>query len=289
MTSIFAPGKLMVGGEYAVLDGAPALVQAVSAGVTCLVTAHPHLRIDTPDGDDRFVRAALEEIGAPSAHYRFSNVGMEGLQSKPGVGGSAAATVAAVRAGGGEGLEAYGIHHRVQGSGSGADVAASLYGGLIRFQPNSPFPTVRRLPPVRPVVIFTGQSAKTGPRVAQYRAWAPEARQSFVSDMTAAVDNFSAQPITATKEMGALLLSMALKAHIDYDTPALVRIRALAAQEGGAARASGAGGGDSAIAFFNDADQENAFIQTATADGFMILPLKPAAPTGLIPYQEHTA
>ena len=62
----------MVGGEYAVLDGAPALVQAVSAGVTCQVTAHPHLRIDTPDGDDRFVRAALEEIGAPSAHYRGS-------------------------------------------------------------------------------------------------------------------------------------------------------------------------------------------------------------------------
>jgi hypothetical protein len=54
------PGKLVLLGEYAVLDGAPAVVLAVDRGV--VVEGAPGgggLHIETPDGDDRFVRPAL--------------------------------------------------------------------------------------------------------------------------------------------------------------------------------------------------------------------------------------
>ena len=57
-----APGKLFLVGEYAVLDGAPAVVAAVDRGVRC--EAWPGgegLRIETPTGDDRFARPALEK------------------------------------------------------------------------------------------------------------------------------------------------------------------------------------------------------------------------------------
>ena len=73
MTRVFrAPGKLVLVGEYAVLDGAPAVVAAVDRGVACAVSPAPDRRIETP-GDARFARATLETLGAPPARYRFSD------------------------------------------------------------------------------------------------------------------------------------------------------------------------------------------------------------------------
>ena len=87
-----APGKLVLLGEYAVVDDGPAIVAAVDRGVRCRV--RPGRGCSTP-GDDRFVRAALD--GAPAAHYTFEDVRpVHGIAGKPGFGGSAAATVAAV-------------------------------------------------------------------------------------------------------------------------------------------------------------------------------------------------
>ena len=76
MTLIHAPGKLMVAGEYAVLDGAPAVVLAVDRGVQCRISPGEDLQIETPDGDDRFVRPALE---GRSGHYSFSAWNPTGL------------------------------------------------------------------------------------------------------------------------------------------------------------------------------------------------------------------
>ena len=67
--TILAPGKLMIAGEYAVLDGAPALVLAVDRGVKCSVTPADTLSISTPDGDDRFVRPALAQA---TGQFKFS-------------------------------------------------------------------------------------------------------------------------------------------------------------------------------------------------------------------------
>ena len=75
MIHVTAPGKLVLLGEYAVLDGAPSIVAAVDRGVSCEASASPTLTIETPGGDDRFVRAAIEacltgETGKPLIRAR---------------------------------------------------------------------------------------------------------------------------------------------------------------------------------------------------------------------------
>ncbi|MEO0602701.1 MAG: hypothetical protein AAF211_14765, partial [Myxococcota bacterium] len=91
-----APGKIVVLGEYAVVDGAPAIVRAVDRGVRCTVTSADVRAWSTPTADDRFVARALEEVEAPAAHYAFSDWRPVEATEKVGLGGSAAATVAAV-------------------------------------------------------------------------------------------------------------------------------------------------------------------------------------------------
>ena len=269
--TVTAPGKLVLMGEYAVLDGAPALVLAVHRGVGCRVKPGGRsLRLTTP-GDDLFVRAALTAVNAPGGQYHFYDLEPLDLPGKPGFGGSAAATVAAVLAGGGRGPEAFAVHREVQGGGSGVDVAASLHGGLIRYQDGR----AQHQPVVQPVVVFSGQSARTGPRVAVYRAWGGD-RSAFVRASSDLVDVFAAQPILALEQAGALLASMARSAGIAYLSPGLEHIAALARDVGGAAKPSGAGGGDCAVALLPGPDATRAFEAACRAAGLVVIPVHPA-------------
>lgn len=253
-----SPGKLVIAGEYAVLDGAPALVLAIDRGVRCEVL--PGRGVQTPDGDDRFVRGALE--GAPEALYRFSAWNPVDLPGKPGFGGSASACVAACLAAGRPGSDAYALHRAAQGGGSGLDVAASLVGGLIRFEAGQTqaFSNI-----LVPSVLWSGGSASTGPRVQRYLAW--RGRAAFVHASTALVEGFLADPVAALAEDAALLIAMAAQAELDYLTPALARILALAADFGGAAKPSGAGGGDCAVALFRDPEAQTAFEAACAEEG----------------------
>ncbi|MBM4393147.1 MAG: hypothetical protein FJ090_18640 [Deltaproteobacteria bacterium] len=250
---VVAPGKLVVAGEYAVLDGAPALVAAVDRGVACVVEPADQIEITTP-GDDRFVRAALD--GAPPARYTFADDNpVRGLGGKPGFGGSAAATVAATAAAGFPAERAYAVHERVQGGGSGIDVYASIHGGFRQFELNRP-PS----PPLAPVAIgaaWPGQSASTGPRVQQYRAW--RGREAFVQASREIVLGFAGEPVRALRENYALLRAMAREAGIVYDLDAFAQIDRLAATFGGAAKPSGAGGGDIAVVLFPTDEELRAF------------------------------
>jgi phosphomevalonate kinase len=258
---IVAPGKLVLVGEYAVVDGAPAIVAAVDRGVRCDV--EPGSGIVTP-GDDRFVRAAL--LGAPPGRYVFSDANPVDLAgAKAGFGGSAAATVAAVLAGGLPPRRAYEVHAAVQGGGSGIDVFASLLGGVRRFRDGA----VVRSPPF--VAVWSGASASTGPRVQAFRAWA--GRAGFVARSRALVEAFPTDPLPVIRAAYAELRAMAEAAGIAYDTPALARIAVLADAFGGAAKPSGAGGGDVAVAFFPDPDRLAAFAAAARSEGLLPIPV----------------
>ncbi|GDX79580.1 hypothetical protein LBMAG42_13910 [Deltaproteobacteria bacterium] len=262
--TVIAPGKLVLLGEYAVLDGAPAIVAAVDRGVRCDVEAGEGLL--TP-GDDRFVRAALES--APRAFYRFSDVNpAHGLSGKPGFGGSAAATVAAVLAAGLPAASAFEVHERVQGGGSGIDVFASIYGGVRRFPDGEPV----ACPPIS--AVWSGQSAATGPRVQRYRLWG--GREAFVAESRALVAAFAQEPLRAAREAYALLCAMAHEAGIDYDLPAFRSIASLAARFGGAAKPSGAGGGDIAVALFPDTAARIAFEAACAAEKLTTIPVNVA-------------
>lgn len=276
MTARFhAPGKVVVLGEYAVLDGAPALVAAVPWGVGCTWTPGPTRRSEAPV-DTRFVDAALDDAEAPAGLWSFYDDPPLDLPSKPGLGGSAAATAVATfaaltaRGGAPTAAETFhrsdAVHRRVQGSGSGIDVAASCFGGVLRFTRGAtPTPT----PPVPLVVVFSGQSARTGPRVAQYQAWT--GRDAFLAASEALVDRFHADPPAALRDGRRLLGAMADAAGIAWRTDALDLLCDLAERHGGGAKPSGAGGGDCAIAAFPDPDRAAAY-QRAVADlGFVVL------------------
>lgn len=276
---VLAPGKLVLVGEYAVLDGAPAIVLAIDRGVRCEV--RPGHGLETPDGDTRFVAPALE--GAPPARYRFTTWNPVSLPGKPGFGGSAAACVAACLAAGRPGTDATEIHRRVQGGGSGIDVAASLQGGQLRFQAGVATPAG---PPAPVVVIWSGRSARTGERIAAYRAWArraPGEHQRFVDESASLVAAFPAAPLTSLAENGRLLRAMAEAAGLDYWTPELARISALAEACGGAAKPSGAGGGDCAVALLPDPEAERVFERITQDAGLKRIAVRPSPGARRVP------
>ena len=274
LRSIQVPGKLVLIGEYAVLDGAPAWVAAVDRGVRCEVWEGEG--IEVPE-DDRFVRAALGWDGkaawglAPPHRYCFSDWNPPGLAEKAGFGGSAAAVVAARRAAGLDPASSFAIHHAVQGSGSGIDVFASLHGGIRRF------PDGKELGrPLQLVAVWSGRSAKTGPRVARYQAWA--GRSGFVEESTALVQDFPNDPILCLRDAYRLLQQMAEEAGLDYDSPEHQKIASLARYFGGAAKPSGAGGGDVAVALLPDPESLDEFVAALTRMGLVPIPVRVVGP-----------
>jgi phosphomevalonate kinase len=232
-------------------------------------------------GDDRFVSAALNSLDLHLGQWVFTDWNPLDLGGKPGFGGSAAATVAAYVAGLAvlknsqsptQIFEACAkIHRSVQGSGSGVDIAAAVFGGVLEFQNEK----ILAKPSIPLLAVWSGNSAKTGPRVESYLAW--NHRAAFVAEMSHLVDSFFEDPVGVIDAGGALLSAMATKANILYLTPELEQIQRLAKAHGGAAKPSGAGGGDCAVAVFTTQTKQADFTNACTNSGFTVIPLHIAA------------
>jgi phosphomevalonate kinase len=198
-----APGKLVAFGEYAVLDGAPALVLALdrfaearvdaSPDAACHLETHPPqpARRTFPPGEPSGAKLLdLVTGGAAPLAWRASVDSTAFFQGadKLGLGSSAAvlcawagAFTAFARAEGRQAPEPtlpalIGLHRAFQGGrGSGIDVAAAFTGGAIRFRleaEGAPQVGSVRLPnSVGFAGIFAGKSASTPEFVAHYRAW----------------------------------------------------------------------------------------------------------------------
>ncbi|WP_144244202.1 mevalonate kinase family protein [Nitrincola sp. A-D6] len=158
---VSAPGSTMLMGEHAVLQGEVALVCAVDARIE--VTLQPRsdrqVHIDSSlcqyqaDLDKLTPQPALSFVLAAVLAYRkqlpsgFDLIIESGFSSTVGLGSSAAVTAAMVVA-----LEHFAaiestplerfhsglriIHSVQEGRGSGADLAASLTGGIVCFSPS---------------------------------------------------------------------------------------------------------------------------------------------------------
>ncbi len=282
-----APGKVVLVGEYAVLDGAPAIVLAVSAGARIRWTAAPRTTFVAPDGD-ALLRAAWDDAGGPPGHIEGEPVATFGLPSKPGLGGSAAAVVAAIRlahAAAGRDVtgdrlaaQASAVHRRIQGGGSGVDVAASTFGGCGRFLAGS-WTALRWKHPF--AVVWTGESVATGPRVARYLDW--NGREAFVARAAEAVARWQDDPIAAIAASSAATAAMAAEVGFTWDTPVHKAVAELARQHGGAAKPSGAGGGDVAVALFNEPNELAAFLTALPATGGVHLPVGVGGPPEVMP------
>jgi len=218
-----APGKFVLSGEYAVLDGAPAICVAV--GRRAVVT------IDTHDGDCHVVRApgftaatgrfrvqsdalswldggrdfglfeAVWNASRPAIASRCLAISLDtagfrdpGSGRKIGLGSSAALTAAlatALHALGGDKADtvAHSAHRLFQGgAGSGVDVACSIAGGTIEYRMAG-----RQATPVAwPAglyfsILWSGISADTGSRLARFADQPGSPSRSELSEASVAV------------------------------------------------------------------------------------------------------
>lgn len=284
---VFAPGKMVLTGAYAVLRGAPALVVAVSRGA---VATDAREAPATPE-----VAAALGVAMAPALDLRALFDG----DRKLGLGASAAGLVAtlglraALR---GDRLDdasardalfrvALAAHREAQGGGSGVDVAASVYGGVLEFTVDGPTVAPAALPPG---VVLAAYAARASARTSDLRRLvdgfcerSPERAAGLFSELGRA--SFEARDACRAQAAGPFLASARAfaSALADLGTAAEAPIvsaadRALAARagaEGAAFFPSGAGGGDVAVLLAPRPAALDAFDAHALAHGYARLAL----------------
>jgi phosphomevalonate kinase len=349
-----APGKLVLFGEYVVLEGAPALVTAMeprarATFVTGAPGALPVWNLHAPTLD---LHVALEARGdavvplggaqAPPALalmvrlltevHRLSAgrlpPGTLTLDTqafykgtvKLGLGSSGAITVAAWHAlATAAELTPMGpqttiatlraVHSASQGGqGSGIDLAASLMGGVVRYQlgqasavhPEVVGPLsathVRPLPELHMMPMWTGQPAVTGTFLAAFAALKKNAPQAFwplCEEMAlisrAACELWALGEVTpllplVTRSMTALEhLGKAMQVELITDVH---RQAAAAAQASGAFyKPSGAGGGDFGLLFAESHRSLQRASRALVAQGLTPMPL-PQGGKGLIVHKK---
>jgi phosphomevalonate kinase len=250
-----APGKLILTGEYAVLDGAPAIVVAVDRRAVA--------RRGTALATSPFLLAVADELAAsdPAAaevarHVTVDTSALYAGERKLGLGSSAAATVAATACAGVAPDRIYPValaaHARAQGlrgaRGSGADVAAAVHGGTIAFEAGA----VRRLrwPTELLLVPFsTGVAADTATLVARVMAVrTPDVTAALAAIAEASRAAETALDVQAFARAGAAVDQLARATQIDLVPACVVAARHALARLGGTAKTTGAGGGDVGVA-----------------------------------------
>jgi phosphomevalonate kinase len=260
-----APGKVLLTGAYAVLDGAPAIVAAVDRYAVAdgaRAASAPSLEVKAWSGDRSAPEVDVSALHDPSGR-------------KLGLGSSAAALVAAVGARAltdGEDPRDPGVrdrifriardaHARAQRGGSGVDVAASVYGGVLEYatgdQPSGGIVRPRDLPdPLSVVVYDSGTSARTSDLVARVgdlrgrggaeRLFA-RLREVAFEAVAFVVDRNGPGFVAAVRAFGRALDDLGRAAFAPIVPVAFAELGERACGEGAAFVPSGAGGGDVAV------------------------------------------
>lgn len=303
-TVVSAPGKLMIAGEYAVLEGAEAVVAAVSRRAYAELKAASDER---PSPEVVAARAAAERKTGPVRGALELDVSeLQDNGRKLGLGSSAAkaaAAAGAVFAAHGLDLQAPAVreqvlaaalegHRSVAPHGSGADVAAAVLGGFVRFRRLGDGIETHALPwprALEPLIVWTGTPASTSDMLVGVRAFAerdPSGHRARMRALAGQADQLVSALIAGdvsgvlegTHGYGTAMGELGQAAGIPILTEPTERIRALARDCGGAAKPSGAGGGDVTIALFSSADAATAFRARCAGEGFEILSLELGVP-----------
>ncbi len=351
--SVWAPGKLMLMGEYAVTEpGHTGIVTAVNRGLTCRIEAASHFQLRFPGiyhGSitaptlSGVLRQLSETPGLALAHQvlklalrylveeghgdvePFSVIVRSDLNGangrKLGLGSSAAFTAALLAA-----LISYGrqaafswdldpffklaalVYLTCQPLSSCADLAASIYGGALAYQRFDPkwiqervscgqslhemvetsWPYLKicrqRLLPAAIRVGWTGMPVSTPDmleRVARYKAAHGDNYALFLSQSEHAVQGFlqAQQPLDLFRSIGqnrAALLELGQAADLPIETPVMKSAVDMVYRLGGAGKASGAGGGDAILAWFESGDSDGKLFREWGTLGVNPIPLLPS-------------
>jgi phosphomevalonate kinase len=306
-----APGKLVICGEYAVLDGAPAISAAVDR--RAVVTVRPAdagvvVSRGFRDGRHRFGSrggrvewqpgtaalplfeagwAALSPVTDERVEVSLDTTAFHAGSRKLGLGSSAALAVALV---GGlaawqgsdadVGRVAADAHRAFQGgSGSGVDVATSVAGGLVRFTMAGERAALAWPKGLEAAVLWSGVSASTRDRLSRLeRAASLPSRPALARVAEAAAAAWtggeSAAVIEATRSFVAALRTFSDDHGLDVFAAGHAQLAELAESEGLVYKPCGAGGGDIGIVLGDSAGRVAAFADAAEPAGFARLPLE---------------
>ncbi len=352
--TIKVPGKLMIAGEFAVLEPHHHLaVMAVNRFVYATIErttangltlhdlnlqdlewgyANNEITILTDDDRVRFVRDAMtisytylreQNITINPFHLSIRSELDDETGIKYGLGSSAAVVTSVVKAI----LKEFLIeepmpelvfklaaisHVKTQGNGSGADVAASSYGGLLQYtsfqadwlkgayyhrnsvtelvEQDWVYYSSRTIIMPRNVhfcVGWTGKPASTAKlvdEILQLKIDKPAAFESFLKKSDEAVADFLTGVnegnidllLKGVKENREALATVGRHANISIETPLLSKLCDLAESLGGAGKPSGAGGGDCGIAFMPTKEKADELMEAWEKAGIKALNLRPS-------------
>jgi phosphomevalonate kinase len=276
---VFAPGKLVLTGAYAVLGGAPAIVMATNRGAY----ADGARSNPTPTAE---VRAALGDVDSPHVDASSLFLGARKL----GLGASAAILVASLAAREGKrgadladekvrGMlfeRARAAHAAAQSGGSGVDVAASVYGGVLEYVPG--VAKRRSLPSGTLVNVFAcGTSARTAElrgQVDRFASLSPASHRACIDDLeeiaheaASAVKGGSHERlVVAIRRAARALFRLGVAANAPIVPEGFDMLEDAATAENAAFCVSGAGGGDVAT-YVGSSPPSPAFVERARTLG----------------------
>ena len=285
-----APGKLMVCGEYAVLEGAEAVVAAAGRRAVAELVPAPGAPVG-PEVKATFALAQRRWGAVPRGQTPSIDVSeMKQSGTKLGLGSSAAgaaATAALVAIASGFKPDSPAVlpqllevalegHRAVAPEGSGADVAAAVLGGFVGFRRGDrqgASPQVRALRPPSDLVLrvaWTGKAVRTSDMLREVNRLKAQDRRRYDSCMQRMEDHSTAfiaamdqgdtpALLRAADQYGRAMEALGDQAGVPIVTKELARIAELARNHSGAAKPSGAGGGDVALAFFRSEASAQAF------------------------------
>lgn len=351
--TIRVPGKLMIAGEFAVLEpDVHCLVMAVDRYIFAEIQASDENRVSLldfglnditfswengnivlhiEDMRKKFVEQAmtiayryLDEKGVSLPPVRLSIRSELKDESgvKYGLGSSAAVTTAAVTA-----ILNYFLkeeadkelifklasltHVIIQGNGSGADIAASCFGGLIQYssfqaewllkawsdsksihdliEKNWLYLSIKPIPIPNNILFCVGwtkKAASTGKLVDQVlklKKANPERFALFLYQSRNAVKKMADGVrqgnlpllMEGTKENRKALARLGKDAGADIETPLLKTLSDIAEKYGGAGKPSGAGGGDCGISFMPSKEAQENLYKAWMQEGIRPLSLQP--------------
>lgn len=325
--TFFAPGKLMLVGDWSVLQsGNTSLSMTVDKGIHASCSPDNKFSVSAPDvGIEKigfsvqnksiFLEREIPElvffesafntflhytdmgnVKPIEVHISSSISGKGGVHEKIGFGSSAALTVSLIAVlashyGYSLGQEilyklSYTAHYAAQrGKGSGFDIAASVYGGHVSYI----MPEIEKIPivdgfwdvnvlwqelkiekidiPYQKILIgYSGKGSSTGALIGLVREFKEKNSEYFVNIMNEldarvleSINHMKMKEcehaMISVKAIRSLFTELQFESNIEFETPRIKKMCDLAESLGGSAKFSGAGGGDSVIAFACTDDQ----------------------------------